>query len=368
MASTDKNFGPTLEYNEWLSTNDPGWQGWGRTDPRTIYERDKESYARGVPLHSRLRQDGNVVYYGNGAGASSVSGRFSGGDGGTTTTNAGVGGGSGGGTGGGSGGGGGGAGTYNLNPAPRGGNGAYGAVPGPLGLPDPYGDLKRILPGLDNLNSEAANVILSQLKGELSPETINALTNKAAELGVAGGMPGAGTWDHLLLGNIAGGTESLQNQGISNYNATIPTVSRTQTVSPELQADIANTNAINAAAPDPAAAASEAERLYNKYRQSIGGPGGGSVAGGSPAGGTRATTTSGYFPTGGTSNVGTGASGTTPNAQPWGMPDYGTPGPLQYDQPAGPPAPTATNTLGPSGSAQPWQPPWMQDDIFNFSF
>ncbi len=368
MATNFKNFGPSLEYNEWLSAQDPGWQGWGGMDPQHLYELDKESYARGVPLHSRVNQ-GTITAYGSGGGASSVSGRFSGEDGGTTGNPSGVGGGGTGGGGSASGGGGGSAGGYNVSPAPRSGNGAYGLVPGQLGLPDPHGDLARVLPGLDNLTGKASNDILSQLNGELSPETINALTNKAAELGVAGGMPGANTWDHLLLGNIAGGIESLQNQGIGNYNTFVPNVSRTQTVSPELQADIANTNAINAAAPDPAAAASEAERLYNKYRQSIG-PAGGSVTGGSPAGGTRATTTSGYFPTGGTTNGGTSpAAGSTSSAQPWGMPDYGTPSSLQYDQSLGPTAADApTNTLGPSGSAQPWQPPWMQDDIFNFSF
>ncbi len=177
---------------------------------------------------------------------------------------------------------------FDLNPKPTGGNGAYGLVPGPLGLPDPHGDLARVLPDLDALNSRTSASILDELGGRLSPETQAALNNLAAERGVSSGMPGAQTWDHLFLGNIAGAMENLKQQGITNYGQFIPTVSRTQTVDPALQAEIANTNAINAAAPDPAAAASEAERLFNQYKASIGAGGGG---GGNPGGGTRGTTT-----------------------------------------------------------------------------
>ena len=36
-------------------------------------------------------------------------------------------------------------------------------------------------------------------------------------------------------------SEQLQNQGIANYNSTVPTVAATQTVSPALQTQVAET-------------------------------------------------------------------------------------------------------------------------------
>lgn len=249
---------------------------------------------------------------------------------------------------------------FNLNPAPRGGNGPFGLVPGALGLPDPHGDLAKVIPGLDDLNRTTSGDILSQLKGELSPETVAALTNMAAERGVGSGMPGAQTWAHLLLGNVAGAMEGLRNQGVQNYNSFLPTVSRTQTVNPELQADIANQNAVNAAAPDPAAAASHAEALYNRYLQGVRGPGGGS-GGGGPAGGT------------GSAIGGTGIAARptgNPTTQPNGLPPL--PSFDNNDLWQGPPDPGPSSyTQAPIGRGGPEQGPPMPDfwdDFNNFSW
>lgn len=168
---------------------------------------------------------------------------------------------------------------FNLNPQPTSGQGPHGAVPGQLGLPNPAGDLGAQLPGLSGLNSQASANILSKLQGNLSKSTLDALKNTAAAYGVSSGMPGSGLSDNAFLGNVAGARENLMNQGIQEYNATIPTVSGTQTVNPALQNEIATQNSLNAAAPDPTQAASYAMQLFQMYLNQLGrgGSGGGSA-------------------------------------------------------------------------------------------
>lgn len=176
--------------------------------------------------------------------------------------------------------------AYNLNPAPQYGAGAFGAVPGPIGMPNPAGSLGAQIPNLGALNTAASGDILSQLGGTLSAGTQNALHNAAATMGVTSGMPGSGLSWNSLYGNIAGASEMQQKQGLSEYNSFIPTVSGTQTVSPNLQTEIAGTNASNAAAPNPQASASYAQQLFDQYLQQLRGPAGGTGAFGSPASGS----------------------------------------------------------------------------------
>lgn len=166
----------------------------------------------------------------------------------------------------------------NINPTPQSGQGAFGMVPGALSLPNPAGDLSAQLPGLSKLNSTASGDLQSLLGGTLSAGTTNALQNAAATYGTTSGMSGgaggmAGLDWNSLYGNIAGASTAQQQQGMQDYSSLIPTVSGTQTVSPTLQAQIAGTNASNAAAPNPTQAASYAEQLFNQYLNSSGGGG-----------------------------------------------------------------------------------------------
>lgn len=173
--------------------------------------------------------------------------------------------------------------AFNINPAPQYGSGAYGSVPGPIGVPNPAANLGAQIPNLGSLNSTASGDILSQLQGTLSPGTVNALHNAAATMGVTSGMPGSGLSWNSLYGNIAGASEAQQQRGLQDYSSFIPTVSGTQTVSPNLQAEIAGTNASNAAAPNPGQAASYSEQLFNQYLQQLRGPQGGTGGFASPA-------------------------------------------------------------------------------------
>jgi len=160
-------------------------------------------------------------------------------------------------------------GGFNLSPAPTSGQGAYGKVPGQLGLPDPAGDLASVYPNLSGTNEEVSNAILRQLRGELSPETVANIQDSAASFGVASGMPGSGLATSRGLRDIGLATEQVQQQGVQNYQSVLPTVSGTQTVSPAQQSEIALQNAINAAAPDPQAAAQQTQALFNDYLKQI---------------------------------------------------------------------------------------------------
>jgi hypothetical protein len=101
------------------------------------------------------------------------------------------------------------------------------------------------------MNSAASSDILSNLNGTLSPGTQNALQNASATYGVTSGMPGSDLTWNSLYGNIANASTTQQQTGLSEYNSTIPTVSGTQTVSPDLQTQIAEQNAVDNASPNP---------------------------------------------------------------------------------------------------------------------
>lgn len=166
--------------------------------------------------------------------------------------------------------------NYPIYPSPTTGSGTpYGMVPGPIGMPNPYADLAGAFPELGQANKAAGTDLLAQLGGNISPATRNALQLASAQFGTGSGMPLSGLSQDQLFGNIAGFSENLQQQGLQNYNQLIPTISKTQTVSPELQTEIAARNALYAAAPDPNQAANLAQKLFDQYLNNLRGPGGG---------------------------------------------------------------------------------------------
>jgi hypothetical protein len=160
-----------------------------------------------------------------------------------------------------------------------------GAIPTP---PVPTGaNLSAVYPNLSGTNASASSALLNELRGQLSPETLANIQNAAAQYGVTSGMPGSGLSINRGLRDIGLTTEQLQHQGIGDYSSLIPTVSATQTVTPEQQAqlqshandlgtEVAAFNATNAAAPDPAAAGSYAQQLFKQYLDKLSGPAGGS--------------------------------------------------------------------------------------------
>jgi hypothetical protein len=141
----------------------------------------------------------------------------------------------------------------------------FGTQVAPVALPNPSMDLSAQFPNLAQANSGVSSVINSQLMGQLSPDTINQIKDQGAAWGVSAGVPGSGLATNNALRNIGLTKFAVQNQGVQNYNSTIPTISKTQTVDPNLTADVNLQNATNAAAPNPGAAASYAQSLFQQY-------------------------------------------------------------------------------------------------------
>jgi hypothetical protein len=147
--------------------------------------------------------------------------------------------------------------------------GAFGSNPAPINLPNPSADLNSVLPGVPGTNNQLSGVIQNELSGQISPDTMNLLQNQSAARGVSSGMPWTTSGNNLNLQNLltnAGLTSENQvSKGVSDYNSTIPTISSTQTLNPALQLEGNTQNAMDAAAPDPGAAANEEQQLLQQY-------------------------------------------------------------------------------------------------------
>jgi hypothetical protein len=174
-------------------------------------------------------------------------------------------------------------------------------VPGLVSTPQPAQDLAAQFPNLSGTNAAISQNIQAGLGGQVSPATLNALRGASAAWGWASGMPaldlpGSLNW-HNLYGNIAGFAENQAQQAMQNYAKIIPTISQTQTVTPELQTQIASMNALNLAAPNPQQAASYAQKLFDQYLSRTRGGGYPTYQGPSGFGGPTAPTgpTTGRF-------------------------------------------------------------------------
>jgi len=147
----------------------------------------------------------------------------------------------------------------------------YGSRVAPTSMPNPALDLSNQFPRLSEANNNISGVINSELSGSLSPDTVDMIKNAGATWGVQSGMPGSQLNLNGTARNLGLTSQSIQRQGVQDYNSTIPTISRTQTVDPALQNEINFQNNVSAAAPDPAAAGSYAQGLFQQYLDNLGG-------------------------------------------------------------------------------------------------
>lgn len=234
-----------------------------------------------------------------------------------------------------------------LAPSGSGGRTAYGSVPGPIGVPpNVFSQLSGAVPGFSANTAGTGNVIGSQLAGNVSPMTLNALKTGAAQFGINSGMgPGSGLETNQLFGNIAGFSEGQQQKGVQNYLGEVGALGRTMT-DPNLAAEISSRNADFAAAPDPKLAAEQAFndwlRGFN-YTRSAGTPAGPWAPGG------HLGPTQGY----GTTHSNWGGFGIAPPGatDSLGFPSYNM-------QPEGQGVYTATATPPPGGWGPPQAQPW----------
>ncbi len=219
---------------------------------------------------------------------------------------------------------------------------AYGSVPAPIGVPtNIFTQLSGAVPGFGANTTGTGAVIGSQLAGNVSPMTLNALKTGAAQFGVGTGMPGSGLETNQLFGNIAGFSEAQQEKGVRNYLAEVGALGPTMT-NPNLAAEIAARNATLAAAPDPKLAAEQAFndwlRGFNITRSA------GTPAGPWAPGGTLGPAT-GF----GTMHSNWGGTGMTPPTDDLGFSTYGIP---EYSP--GVYTATASTPAGGWPGAQPW--------------
>lgn len=149
--------------------------------------------------------------------------------------------------------------------------------------------LNQAYPNLSGTNAQLSSALSSELAGQLSPATIAAINDAAASYGISSGMPGSGLATNRFPRDIGLATEGLIHQGIGDYSGAIPAVASTQTVNPNtaasLNTEINATNATNASAPDPTAANTYAQQLFDKYLRSMSRPSGGTGGTGGGAAG-----------------------------------------------------------------------------------
>jgi hypothetical protein len=155
--------------------------------------------------------------------------------------------------------------------------GAYGSPVQSIPLPNPSAALNSVLPGTPGNNNQLSGLISSELSGNISPDVMNELQDKSASFGVGTGL-GNAPGNTLNLQNLLTGmginSESQQAKGVSDYNSVIPTVAKTQTLDPSLAYEANSQNAIDAAAPNPTAAANEEQQLLQQYMQELNPAGG----------------------------------------------------------------------------------------------
>lgn len=152
------------------------------------------------------------------------------------------------------------------------GGGAYGAVPGPLNIPQNiYSQVNQAIPGFSGVGSGAAGVIGSQVAGQVPPDVQNLLQGKAAAMGIGGGggVGQAGSFTaNNFLASLGQNSEQQQDTGIQNYLKFLGGVGATQT-DPNLAFTVAQQNDVNAAAPNPAAAAYVQQNDFEKYMNMV---------------------------------------------------------------------------------------------------
>lgn len=161
---------------------------------------------------------------------------------------------------------------FNLSPGGASGNGGiYGQNISQIGAPPSiFKQLNSNVPNYGAISGGATSDIGSELAGRLSPGTTNLLQDKAAALGINSGMPGGTPGNTLtnqnFLNNMGLTSEGLTHEGVTDYNQFSNTAG-SQQQDPNLLYNIAEQNAVDAAAPNPAQAQSYAQQLFDKYMQ-----------------------------------------------------------------------------------------------------
>ena len=144
--------------------------------------------------------------------------------------------------------------SYNTNPTATDWWPTWGGTPGQISAPpSEFDQLNENVPYFGAATSQSMGDINSMLSGQLSPSTTGNIWNEAASRGVALGQPNSPISNDIGLGLTGNTSEGLEQQGLGDYGS-ITSLLGSEQSNPQMLADIAEQNAVTAAAPDPKAA------------------------------------------------------------------------------------------------------------------
>ncbi len=171
-----------------------------------------------------------------------------------------------------------------------GGGSAYGTAPAQLNIPENlYSQFNAVVPGGKTATTGAGSFINSELNGEVAPDVQNLIQNKGAAYGIASGQPmtgGPGSFStNNYLASLGLTSQGLKEQGTHDYLAFLGGITPNLS-DPRLSYEVKLQNAIDAAAPNPEAAARTMTSLSQPVNYGGGGGRGGPAAptGVNPAG------------------------------------------------------------------------------------
>lgn len=87
--------------------------------------------------------------------------------------------------------------------------------------PSAYAGMANVYPNLSQLTSQASENILNEMKGQLSPMTLQAMQDQAARSGITMGMPGAPISQRVGMALVGKTTEGLRGQGMQDFLNTL---------------------------------------------------------------------------------------------------------------------------------------------------
>jgi len=102
----------------------------------------------------------------------------------------------------------------------------------------PYNDLNAAYPQLGKTTSQVSSNILKRLRGELSPETQNAIQDASARFGITSGMPGSQMGGYRTARDLGRATEDIQRMGGQDFLATLGAYS--DTIAPSARSQMQN--------------------------------------------------------------------------------------------------------------------------------
>ena len=161
--------------------------------------------------------------------------------------------------------------SYSSSGFGSGAGNPYGSKVGNIPLPtNLYTQVNTAIPNIANSGGTAASVINNELAGVVNPDVQNLIQNKAASMGVAQGIPGSQFQQNNELTSLGLTSMGQQEKGIADYLKFIGGTGSLMT-DPNLAFNVSETNAVNAAAPNPAAASGQMQYNFDQYLNSMSG-------------------------------------------------------------------------------------------------